>query len=454
MSARILLVEDDAALSSWVVETLQKRGFLVQAVAGGDAARGALEADDFDVVVTDLNLPGRGGLDLAQHVAANRPDTPVIVITAFGSLETAIAAIRAGAYDFLTKPFDIDALGLALQRAVTHRSLKQEVRRLRRALEPTRRFDSLIGGHSSMQRVYELIERVAETEASVLILGETGTGKELVARAIHQRSPRRQGPFVAVNCAALPTTLLESELFGHVKGAFTDAGTARRGLFAEASGGTLFLDELGEMPLELQPKLLRTLEERKIRAVGSDKETTIDVRLVAATNRDLELAVEEKRFREDLFYRINVLQIALPALRERGSDLLLLAQTFLESAAASQNRPVTGISAEAAAKLVQYNWPGNVRELKNCIERAVALTRFDRLVVEDLPERVASYRPERIVLSAEAPVEVQPLEEIEKRYILWAVEALGGNRSLAAERLGVDRKTLYRRLSRYESSKS
>ena len=453
MSARILLVEDDAALSSWVVETLQKRGFLVQAVAGGDAARGALEADDFDVVVTDLNLPGRGGLDLAQHVAANRPDTPVIVITAFGSLETAIAAIRAGAYDFLTKPFDIDALGLALQRAVTHRSLKQEVRRLRRALEPTRRFDSLIGGHSSMQRVYELIERVAETEASVLILGETGTGKELVARAIHQRSPRRQGPFVAVNCAALPTTLLESELFGHVKGAFTDAGTARRGLFAEASGGTLFLDELGEMPLELQPKLLRTLEERKIRAVGSDKETTIDVRLVAATNRDLELAVEEKRFREDLFYRINVLQIALPALRERGSDLLLLAQTFLESAAASQNRPVTGISAEAAAKLVQYNWPGNVRELKNCIERAVALTRFDRLVVEDLPERVASYRPERIVLSAEAPVEVQPLEEIEKRYILWAVEALGGNRSLAAERLGVDRKTLYRRLSRYESSK-
>ncbi|MBI4821611.1 MAG: sigma-54-dependent Fis family transcriptional regulator [Deltaproteobacteria bacterium] len=454
MSARVLLVDDDKSHCEWVASALSKRGLGVVWRTSADEALALIESEDFDVVLTDLNMRGLGGIDLCERMKGSRPDTPVVVVTAFGSLETAVAAIRAGAYDFVTKPLEIETLHLTVERAVMHRSLRQEVRRLRRAVKETWRLDELIGASPAMRKVYDLIDRIAETDSSVLVTGESGTGKELVAQAVHRRSRRRSGPFVAVNCSAVPEALLESELFGHTKGAFTDAYGQRAGLFVRANGGTLFLDEIGELPVVLQPKLLRALQERRVRPVGSDSETPFDARLVAATNRDLELAVEERRFREDLYYRINVLHVALPSLRERGSDVLLLAHHFLEKYASTLNKPVTGVSSEAAEKLIGYAWPGNVRELQNCIERAVALARFDRIVVEDLPEKIRAYRPSRVLLAGDDPAEVLPVEEVERRYILWAVEALGGNKTLAAQRLGLDRKTLFRKLGRYRDGSS
>jgi len=451
VSGRILLVDDDQALCEWVEVALSRRGISVAWCVSAESALTRIESSDFDVVVTDLNMRGLNGIELCERLTGSRPETPVVVITAFGSLETAVAAIRAGAYDFVTKPFEIEVLGLTVERAIAHRSLRQEVKRLRRAVSETQEYAELIGTSAPMRKLFDLIARIAVTPSSVLITGESGTGKELVARAIHRLGPRNAGPFVAVNCAALPEPLLESELFGHVKGAFTDAHGARRGLFARASGGTLFLDEIGDLPLPLQPKLLRALQERSVRPVGSDSEVPFDARVVAATNRDLELAVEEHRFREDLFYRIHVLHAGLPPLRERGSDILLLAQHFLAKYSGVLNKPIAGITAEAAGKLLAYAWPGNVRELENCIERAVALTCFDRIVVEDLPERIQAYRASRISLTGDDPTEILPLEQIERRYIAWAVEVVG-SKTLAAQKLGIDRKTLYRKLERDEKA--
>jgi two-component system response regulator HydG len=448
----VLLVDDDRSLCEWVEGALRKKGIAVTWRTSAAEGLALLDADDFAVVVADLNLRGMNGLELCERIVGSRPDTPVIVITAFGSLETAVQAIRAGAYDFIAKPFEIEELRLTLDRALSHRALRQELKRLRRAVDHEQRFGDLLGTSSAMRKVYDLIDRIAETDAAVLITGESGTGKELVARAIHGRSRRAPGPFVALNCSAMPETLLETELFGHVKGAFTDARQSRAGLFLQAQSGTLFLDEVGELPLLLQPKLLRALQERRVRPVGSDTEVAYDARLVAATNRDLELAVEEHRFREDLFYRINVLHVHLPPLRERGSDILLLAQHFVARCAEALGKPVTGLTPEAAERLMVYGWPGNVRELSNCVERAVALTRFDRIVIDDLPEKVRAYRPSRVLLGGEDPAEVLPIEEVERRYILWAVETIG-NRTLAAQRLGLDRKTLYRKLARYDHPK-
>jgi len=446
MSPRILLVDDDRSLCEWLEGALVRRGFGVQSRSSAESALALCAAEDFDAIVADLNLSGMTGLELCQRTAGSRPDLPVVVITAFGSLETAIAAIRAGAYDFVTKPFEIDALCLTLERAVEHGALRREVKRLRSALQETRRFEDLLGASPAMGALYDLVDRVAETTASVLISGESGTGKELVARAIHQRSPRSGGPFVAINCAAMPDALLESELFGHVKGAFTDARSTRNGLFLEADKGSVFLDEIGELPLSLQPKLLRALQERKVRPVGGEREIPFDARLITATNVDLETAVAGHRFREDLFYRINVVHVPVPPLRERGPDVLLLAQHFLERYAVALGRPVTALTPEAAEKLAAYAWPGNVRELQNCIERAVALTRFDRIMAEDLPERIRAYPPSRALASGAGPADVLPLHEVELHYIRWAVDVLGGNRTLAAQKLGVDRKTLYRKL--------
>jgi DNA-binding NtrC family response regulator len=448
----VLLVDDDRSLCEWVAGALAKKGIGVTWRTSASEGLSLLDVEDFSVVVADLNLRGMNGLELCERIALSRPDTPVIVITAFGSLETAVQAIRVGAYDFVAKPFEMDELRLTLERAESHRALRQELKRLRRAVDHEQRFGDLLGNSLAMRKVYDLIDRIAETDAAVLITGESGTGKELVARAIHARSRRAPGPFVALNCSAMPESLLETELFGHVKGAFTDARAARTGLFLQAQSGTLFLDEVGELPLLLQPKLLRALQEHRVRPVGSDTEVAYDARLVAATNRDLELAVEEHRFREDLFYRINVLHVHLPPLRERGSDILLLAQHFVTRCAEALGKPVTGLTPEAAERLMVYGWPGNVRELSNCVERAVALTRFDRIVVDDLPEKVRAYRPSRVLLGGEDPAEVLPLEEVERRYILWAVDTIG-NRTLAAQRLGLDRKTLYRKLARYDHPK-
>jgi two-component system response regulator AtoC len=448
-SGRVLVVDDEKAMCELVALGLSKRGFEVETRTSGEDAFNLVLAGSYDCVVTDLRMKGMDGLDLSARIAANRPDVPVVVLTAFGSFETAVAAIRAGAYDFVTKPVEIDALAMSVRRAVERRHLRDEVKRLRQVVKESRSLGDLLGASPAMQAVYTLIEQVAITDATMLITGESGTGKEVVARAIHQRSRRSGSPFVPVNCAAVPEALMESELFGHARGAFTDAHQDRPGLFREAHGGTLFLDEIGELPLTVQPKLLRALQERKVRPVGGDAEVPIDVRLIAATNRDLDEMVEERRFREDLYYRINVVHLPLPPLRARGGDVLQLAQHFLRHYAALFEKPVSGLSAAAAERVLAYAWPGNVRELQNSMERAVALSRFEEIQVEDLPEKIRAYSPRHVVVAADDPSELVPLEEVEKRYILRVLDAHGANRTDAARTLGLDRKTLYRKLLRW-----
>jgi two-component system response regulator HydG len=448
MQGRVLIVDDDQNMCELVSSFLSRRGFQTAVRTSGDDAFSAMKEEDFDVIVTDLNLGGMGGLELCERIVANRPDLPVIVITAFGSLETAVGAIRVGAYDFITKPFQMAELAVTIERAIQHRALREEVKRLRQALTRTQSFDEIIGTSAAMKSVYDMVDRVADTDATVLITGESGTGKELVARALHNRGRRTSGAFVAINCAAMPETLLEAELFGHAKGAFTDAKSARTGLFVQANGGTLFLDEIGELPVGMQPKLLRALQERKVRPVGGNTELTFDARIIAATNRDLDEDVADRRFREDLYYRINVVRISVPPLRARGNDVLLLAQQFLERYAEQMGKRVIGISSQTAQKLLSYRWPGNVRELQNCIERAVALTQFEQIAVEDLPERIRDYRSTQVVFASDDPSELLPMEEVERRYVLRVLHAVGGNKSLAAQVLGFDRKTLYRKLER------
>jgi len=442
----VLIVDDERSMCELLETDLKLRQFdVVWHTSAEEGIRTVLE-QPVDTVLTDLKMPGIDGLEFCRRIVENRPDIPVVVMTAFGSLDTAVAAIRAGAYDFVTKPVEMDLLALTLQRAVDHRELQEKVKILSQAAERATRFEELIGASPAMQRLYDQLARVADTETSILITGESGTGKELVARSLHARSRRRDRPFVAVNCAALPDTLLESELFGHSKGAFTDARSDRKGLFAQAEGGTLLLDEIGEMPLAMQPKLLRALEEGKVRPVGSDRELSFYVRLVTATNRDLETAVEEGRFREDLFFRINVIQLDMPPLRSRGTDTLLLAQHYLELFAARAGKAVEGLSGAVAEKLLNYSWPGNVRELRNVVERAVALTRFNKLAVEDLPEKVREYRSSQVFIGGDDPSELVPLEEVERRYIDHVLRAVDGNKTVAARILGLDRKTLYRKL--------
>ena len=359
-AGRLLVVDDEPEMCALLEAGLAKRGFEVTSRTSGDAALALLDQNDFDAIVVDLNMPATSGLDVASWVAANRPDTPVILITAFGSLETAVAAIRAGAYDFVTKPFEIESIGLTLGRAVSYRRLRAEVRRLRLVAEGTGPAAGgaglagtpLVGRSPAMHRIYDTVLRAAATDTSILVTGESGTGKELVARALHDKGRRAGGPFVAINCGALPESLLESELFGHARGSFTDAHTSRAGLLVRASGGTLFLDEIGEAPAGLQAKLLRALEERRVRPVGGDDERPFDVRLVCATNRDLEAEIEKGRFRSDLYYRINVIRIDLPPLRARGDDVLLLAQRLVAELAARAGKSVAGIAASWTVRIL------------------------------------------------------------------------------------------------------
>ena len=448
-TGKLLVVDDDRETCELLRECLTPAGYAVTALTSAKEALARVAAEDFDAVLTDLGMAEMDGIVLCQRILEVRPDMPVIVGTGQGSMESAIAAIRAGAYDFVTKPFDAKLLALCCARAVQNHRLRVELKRLQRdiALQAAPGF---IGSSAGVRRVLELVSRVANSDVSVLIEGETGTGKELVARLIHSSGKRKNGPFVAVNCAAVPPGLIESELFGHARGAFTDARSDRTGLFLEADQGTLFLDEIAELPMETQPKLLRALQERKLRPVGSNAEQPFDVRIVAASNRDLEYEVFEKRFREDLYYRINVVTIELPPLRNRGSDVLELAQHFLARFAERSGKPPLGLSPSAAEKLVAYAWPGNVRELENCLERGVTLARFDQLTVEDLPDKIRNFRADRFVVAADDPTEVVTLDELERRYILRVLALVGGNKSQAAQMLGVDRRTLYRKLARYE----
>ncbi|MFC1610043.1 sigma-54-dependent transcriptional regulator [Myxococcota bacterium] len=446
---RILVVEDDADAGALLVEGLSPHGFEAQWVPSAQKALDLLETDDFEAVVTDLRIPGMNGVELCERIAANRPNMSVVVVTAFGSLDAAIAAIRAGADDFVTKPFEMEQIAHTLKRTLKNKELREEVQRLRGLVAAMQPPGEMIGSSAAMKKLFSTLGRIAGSDASVLLTGESGTGKELVARAIHQQSLRKDGPFVAINCAAMPDGLLESELFGHVRGAFTDAKASRAGLFVDADGGTLFLDEIGELPLHLQPKLLRALQERSVRPVGGSSEVSFDVRVVFSTNRDLEAAVSEGSFREDLYYRLNVIHLGLPPLRIRGNDVLLLAQHFLKEAAAQNKKQVTGLTSAAAERLLAYNWPGNVRELENCIERAVALTNHDRLTVDDFPDRIRAYRPSVLILDPSNPDELVSMEEVERRYVSRVLESVGGNKTLAAKILGFDRKTLYNKLHRY-----
>lgn len=450
MNAHVLVIDDEPSMVDLLQADLTIRGYRVTGCTSAAAAIERLSTTDAQVILTDLQMPGMDGLELCERVVANRPDIPVVVMTAFGSLETAIEAIRAGAWDFVTKPMEMELLAVVLDRAVRHHNLQEEVRRLTDKPAPVDRFEEIIGACPPMQKLFTEIQKVAPTNATVLITGESGTGKELVAAAIHRHSPRKDGPFVAINCAAIPENLLESELFGHAKGAFTDARTDRKGLFQQAQGGTLFLDEIGDFPLSLQAKLLRAIEQRTVRSVGGDKEIPFDARILTASNRDLQVAVDEGRYREDFYFRINVIQIELPPLRSRGNDVLLIARHMVKSFAQEMNKNVVDFQPSVAERLLNYDWPGNVRELRNVIERAVALTEFERLIVDDLPEKIRDYRQSTFRIDTINPAELQTLEAVERQYIQRVLESVKGNRTEAARILGVDRKTLYRRLKQEE----
>ncbi len=444
---RILLIDDDEVLCDFLGLQLERRGATVVAERSAEAGLERLAAEDFDVVLCDLHLVGLDGLAFTQEVARRSPQVPVVVITGAATMDTTIAAMRAGAWDFLLKPIDLDLLAVVLDRAAKHRALQGEVVSLRRQGRELAG-GLMVGTTPSMKRVYELIDRVAPGDAPVMICGASGTGKELVAAALHAASTRKAGPFVAVNCAAVPAALLESELFGHARGAFTDAKRERKGLFAQADGGTLFLDEIAELPLELQPKLLRALQERRVRPLGGTGEIAFDARLITATNRDLDTEVHERRFREDLFYRINVVRIDVPPLRERHADIVLLARHFLARAAARAGRPLPTLAPAAAEKLLAYEWPGNVRELENCIESAVAVSDGPELNVSDLPAKLRDFQSQRVVLAADSSQDLVTLAELSQRYLNRVLTLLSGNKTRAAQVLGVDRRTLYRMLAR------
>jgi two-component system response regulator HydG len=445
----ILVVDAEPAALERTAQTLRACGHTVRTAATSDEAADAAESTPFDVVLTELRLGGSSGLDLCARLLAAHPSLPILVLTGSGTLATAVDAMRAGAFDYLAKPLDPELLALATARALRHRHLADEVARLREDVATARGYEGILGTSVAIRRVLEVIARVAPTQATVLVEGESGTGKELVARAIHARSRRPDGPFVAVNCAALPHHLLESELFGHARGAFTDAKVARRGLFLEADGGTLFLDEIGEMPLPTQVKLLRALQERRVRPVGSSIEVPFDARLIAATNRNLLHDVAAKRFREDLYYRIRVVRVQVPSLRERLGDVRVLAEAFLARFARDQGRDIRSIAPEALGRLMARPWPGNVRELENAIECAVSMTSADRLRPEDF-ELDASARAE----PSSGPARAERVEDLvsaadqEHAYLLHVLAMVGGNKSRAAEVLGYDRRTLHRKLRR------
>ncbi len=446
MHGHILVVEDDIDTATLVCEALRKRGFDAHAVYSAEQCLERLRSFVADIVITDIHMATLSGIELCQRIARDHPDTLSMVITAETGLETAIAAIRAGAYDYLTKPLKVDVLAVAVARALEHLGLKNELKALRSTNLQARARHGIAGSSPAIRETVDMIERVAGSDATVLITGESGTGKELVARALHDLSGRHDQPFVAINCAAMPAPLLESELFGHVRGAFTDAKHARQGLFVQAGSGTIFLDEIGEMPAEMQVKLLRVLQERRVRPVGGDEEVEVRARVVTATNRNLEIEVEETRFREDLYYRINVVPIAVPPLRARMDDVLLLAQHFLRRIAKQLKKPVDGLSAPAARKLLEYDWPGNVRELENCMERAVALSRHSDITIDDLPVKLLEYSAAKMVVDATSPLEMITIDEMQRRYVRHVLTAVSGNKTHAARVLGIDRRSLYRRL--------
>ena len=445
----VLIVDDDADMRELAYDMLKDRGHQVTMAGSGEEALKRLTEKDYAVVLTDLRMKGMQGLELLTQIKRDHSDINVILMTAFGSVETAVEAMKHGASDYLTKPVKKDELIRVVERVIREAALRREVSRLRREVRKEYSFYQILGKSKSIQAVFDLIRRVADSPTNVLITGESGTGKELVAKAIHYNSDRKDAPFIPVNCAAIPEQLLESELFGHMRGAFTDAKMDKRGLFEEAQKGTLFLDEISELPLMLQAKILRAIQEKEIRRVGATKPISVDVRIIAATNLNLGEEVKSRRFREDLYYRLNVIELKLPPLRERREDIPLLVEAFLKKCGEVRGKEVKGVGEAALAMLMDYAWPGNVRELENVIERAVTLSRGDKISPDDLPVAVQGARGDRRVLD-EAAERTLPLHELEKEYIKKVLEKTGGNKYQAAHALGIDRKTLYRKLAEIE----
>ncbi len=444
----ILVVEDEELMRSILRQLLEDEGCKVFTASSAETALEIFPTADISVTLTDIKMAGMDGLELLDQIKAIDADALVIIMTAYSSVDSAIAALRKGAYDYITKPFVNEDLLQTVKNALRQQELFTENRQLKREINRQYGFSEIIGTSEVLQNVFRLIEKVADTNVSVLIQGESGTGKELIARAIHFNSRRAGKPFLAVNCGALPENLLESELFGHTKGAFTDAKTDKKGLFRSATGGTIFLDEIGEMPLQLQVKLLRALQEHEVTPIGASIPVKFDARIIAATNKNLEKEVSENNFREDLFYRLNVIEVNLPALRQRREDIPLLAKHFSAKAAREQKRTEKPISREAMSALVGYNWQGNVRELQNAIERAFILSN-DEIDLESLPPKVKSSSEN--ALEMRDPEGLRPtLEEMERRYIVEILRTVNDDKTQAANILGIDLSTLYRKLKRYE----
>ncbi|HKG15748.1 MAG TPA: sigma-54 dependent transcriptional regulator [Pyrinomonadaceae bacterium] len=445
----ILVAEDEDLMRAIVSRLLEESGHRVAAVAGAEEALEVFAAEDVAVTLTDIRMAGMDGLALLDKLKDIDPEALVVVMTAYSSVDSAVAALRKGAYDYITKPFVNEDLLQSVKNALRQRELFRENRLLRRELDRRYSFSEIIGTSESLQRVFRLVEKVAATNTNILVYGESGTGKELVARAIHHNSPRADRPFVAINCGALPETLLESELFGHTKGAFTGATQARPGLFRSAEGGTVFLDEIGEISQALQVRLLRAVQEHEVTPLGSNAPARFDARIICATNRDLEREVTEGRFREDLFYRLNVIELYLPPLRERREDIPLLARHFVKRTAREQAQDEKPIEPAAMTALINYAWPGNVRELQNAIERAFTLS-GERLDLDSLPPRVrdaAGHAP-----AVRDPDGLRPtLEEVERRHILDTLASVNHDKARAANILGIDLSTLYRKLKRYDA---
>ncbi|MBP6821260.1 MAG: sigma-54-dependent Fis family transcriptional regulator [Acidobacteria bacterium] len=452
MKAKILIADDEADLRDLLQDDLEANGYETAVAIDGRAALAHLERKEevIDLLLTDVRMPGLTGNQLLARMRELRPEAPVIVMTAFGSVEQAVEMVKAGAFQYLTKPFQTDELLRVLEMALSQSESQREQAKVRRQLPvaPAR----IVGASKPMQELFKMIARAARGASTVLITGESGTGKELVARSIHEMSERK-GDFVPVNCAAIPAELIESELFGHTGQAFTGAKQARAGLFEAADGGTIFLDEVGELPLMMQPKLLRVLQEGTVRRVGADQEKKINVRVVAATNRDLETEVQAGRFREDLYWRLNVIHLDIPPLRERPFDIPLLVEHFLNKAAEVAGRPALNVTPEALATLTAYSWPGNARELENAVERAIALAEGAHLTPEDLPERIRNSGQSSLLLT-QARQQRMTLSELERAYILETLRLTGGNKSRAAEMLGFDRRTLHRKLDEYRAEDS
>ena len=469
IKTRILIVEDQDSMRQLLQDFLEPLGFELTCCESGDQAIELLgfakpaKPDDpfsfvpnsdgsnleFDAVLTDVKMPGISGLEFCKLMKQHQPNLPVIVMTAYGSLETAVDALRAGAFDFVTKPVELELLKASLIRAAENTQLRRRVNALELQAS-SELFGGLIGQSEQLLRLKGQLARIVDSSAAVMLTGESGSGKEVVARELHEKSERSASEFVAINCAALPETLIESVLFGHVKGAFTDANEDRTGLFLQANGGTLFLDEIGEMPIELQPKLLRALEQKTVRPVGGSKEFPFDVRLISATNRDLESAIEAKSFREDLYYRINVIELNVPPLRTRGTDVLLLAKHFLKSLGPADRN--LKFNEAVLRKLLEYSWPGNVRELRNVVERAIVLSAGDEITIDGLPKKIITHKPTTLVIDKSDNQPLDSLEAVQQRYIRYVLEQTQGNKSEAAKILGLDRKTLYRKLKEPDNS--